>query len=184
MRRFPTWQGWFQSAHTAAALSFPFVLAACAQPMPRADVEIRSLRAAIDGAYVLEEWHTEAGVFRPPAVQGRFVLLNGVVVYEVRNGINEGNRLTIVGDGTYELSPASFSYRYTAWSLVTQSATGVAVSNKLPWEGARTFTAHRDGDTVALRTPSGEEFLIDKNGMKYSLAGKLLRVWRKAKVEE
>jgi hypothetical protein len=41
---------------------------------------VAEIKAAIDGAYILEEWHTDAGVFRPPQVEGRVVFLNGAVV--------------------------------------------------------------------------------------------------------
>jgi hypothetical protein len=34
---------------------------------------VAEIKAAIDGAYILEEWHTDAGVFRPPQVEGRVV---------------------------------------------------------------------------------------------------------------
>jgi hypothetical protein len=41
---------------------------------------VADIKATIDGAYILEEWHTDTGVFRPPQVEGRVVFLNGAVV--------------------------------------------------------------------------------------------------------
>jgi hypothetical protein len=34
---------------------------------------VSEIRASIDGAYILEEWHNDERVFRPPMVEGRVV---------------------------------------------------------------------------------------------------------------
>ena len=40
---------------------------------------ITELKAAIEGIYILDEWNIDGQTFRPPAVEGRFVILNGNV---------------------------------------------------------------------------------------------------------
>jgi hypothetical protein len=39
---------------------------------------ITELKAAIEGVYILEEWNIDGQTFRPPAVEGRFVILNAI----------------------------------------------------------------------------------------------------------
>jgi hypothetical protein len=133
----------------------------------------------IDGIYVLEEWRTDAGTFRPPVVEGRFVLLNGRVVYSVQNRINEASQLSSLGYGRYELKPANFSYSYDTWSVFTKGASGITESQKLPWEGSRSFDAVAEPHGVALRASTGEEFRFTKDGVTVLSKGKVLRVWRR-----
>jgi hypothetical protein len=40
---------------------------------------VTEIKATIDGAYILEEWHDADRVFRPPQVEGRFTFLNEAV---------------------------------------------------------------------------------------------------------
>ena len=37
---------------------------------------VSEIRAAIEGAYILEEWHVDENVFRPPQVDWRYIVLN------------------------------------------------------------------------------------------------------------
>ena len=41
---------------------------------------ITELKAAIEGVYILDEWNIDGQTFRPPAVEGRFVVLNGNIM--------------------------------------------------------------------------------------------------------
>jgi hypothetical protein len=141
--------------------------------------DVEALRATIDGIYVLEAWHTDAGVFRPPQVEGRFILLNGAVITVLHNRIQESNQTTLASYGSYVLNLTEFSYRYDKPSVFTQTSSGIAVSHKAPWEGMRSFAVSRDGETVRLRSATEEEFLFSRDGVKYSQSGKLLRVWRR-----
>ena len=64
---------------------------------------IAEIKAGIDGAYILEEWHTDAGVFRPPQVEGRVVFLNGAVVTILIDKMQEERQVTVAEFGIYEL---------------------------------------------------------------------------------
>ena len=174
-----SWPCW-RTARRAALLSL-FLLCACetGQPVRAPEADIKSLRAAIEGVYVLDELHTDTGVFRPPKVEGRFVLLNDTVVFSFLNRVAEGRAITVIGHGTYVLAPAQFSYGYDSMTAFTQTDANTSVSNTLPWEGKHVFAARREGDSVALRSATEEEILIGKESLRYSLKGKLLRVWRR-----
>ena len=50
------------------------------RPAGAADLDATAIRTSIDGVYILEEWNTDAGAFRPPKVDGRLVFYNGTLV--------------------------------------------------------------------------------------------------------
>lgn len=153
----------------------------CWQPQPvrAADPAVEALRATIDGMYALEEWHTDTGVFRPPQVEGRFTVLHGAVVVVLHNRIQEANQTTNASYGSYVLNAQEFAYRYEEPSVFTQTSAGITVSHKPFWEGMRSFSVSREGETVRLLSTTGEEFLFSREGMKYAQKGKVLRVWRR-----
>jgi hypothetical protein len=164
---------------TLGFLSICFNLAEC-----RA-ASVSEIRAAIDGAYILEEWHDADRVFRPPQVEGRFVLLNGAVVTILINKMREERQTTGTLFGIYELSAGSFSYRYDNASVFTKTESAINVSHDLPWEGMRDFDITQEGTTVRLRSRSAEraEFSFNVDGIRYSEGEKLLRVWRRLKLQ-
>ena len=67
------------------------------RPAGAADLDATAIRAYIDGVYILEEWNTDAGAFRPPKVDGRLVFFNGNVVFTTRNAISDTSQITSVG---------------------------------------------------------------------------------------
>lgn len=168
-----------QTASWVAALALFVVTLGEAQPVRAAESDVQALRGTIEGIYVLEEWHTDAGVFRPPQVDGRFALLNGAVVVFLRNRIQETNQTTIVAYGTYTLKANEFAYGYEEPSVFNQTSSGITVSHKRFWEGMRPFSASRDAEAVRLSSATGEEFLFSRAGLKYSQKGKVQRIWRR-----
>jgi hypothetical protein len=60
-------------AFAGSALGLVF---ACCTYVSCNAASIAELGAAIEGVYVLDEWHIDGKAFRPPQVEGRFVLLN------------------------------------------------------------------------------------------------------------
>jgi hypothetical protein len=158
------------------------LLGACCIPIECRAASVAELRAVLDGAYVLEEWHIGATAFRPPQVDGRVVFLHGAVVFISINKTQEEQQVTAAGFGIYDLNATSFSYRYDNFSTFTQTAT-INVSHTLPWEGMRDFEVIQEGTTVRLRSriPEQAEFVFNADGMRYWEGGKLLRVWRRSK---
>jgi len=139
-------------------------------------------KIAIDGAYILEEWHISENVFRPPQVEGRVVFLNGAVVSILINNTNEDRKFTVALFGAYQLTQTNFSYRYDNSSIFIQTASSITESHNPPFEGMRDFDITRDGATVQLQSRSSEQasFIFDAAGQKYSEAGKLVRVWKRS----
>jgi hypothetical protein len=86
---------------------------------------VSETRAMIGGAYILEEWHGEDRVFRPPQVEGRVVFCNGAVVTILINKMHEEPLITFIAFGGYELSAGPFSYRYDNASIFTQTESAI-----------------------------------------------------------
>ncbi len=144
------------------------------------DARAQPASAGFEGMYALEEWHKDGQVLHPPQVDGRFVLLNGSVVYIIHSRVPGATQTTSASFGTYVLRDGKFSYRYDVPSTFTQTASGITVSRDPPWEGMRSFDVLRDRDAVRLRSPNGaQEFVFTKDGLTYSEGGKVLRVWRR-----
>jgi hypothetical protein len=109
----------------------------------------------------------------------RFVLLNGHIMFISHDRAKEPNKTTVAGYGVYVLAPGQFSYRYEGFSVVTQTADGTSVSEKLPWEGLRTFAASVENNEVRFRATNGpQEYRFTADGLSYS-DGKQMRVYRR-----
>jgi hypothetical protein len=141
---------------------------------------VAELRAAIDGVYTLEEWHSEGQVLRPPLVDGRFVLMNGTVTTVLLNDAQESNRTSNASFGKYVLDETNFSYGYDVRSSFTQTTSTITVSRTPGFAGMRQFAVSVEGNAVHLKSGQGE-FVFSPEGLRYSENGRLLRVWRRVK---
>ncbi len=164
----------------AAVLLFagPGNLLASKGPLP----ETKTL---IEGAYTLQEWHAGAEILRPPAVDGRFVLSNGVVATILKNWSQPTAKLSAANYGRYSLDISGFSYSYEDAVAVTETPSESKVSHKLIFEGTRSFAVTRDADGVHLRRTEGNiEFFFTSEVLTYSENGKVLRVWKRVKPDK
>ncbi len=143
------------------------------------EASVEAIKARIEGVYVLEEWHRNGEVDHPPLVDFRTVLLNGRIMYFGHDRANETNKRTIAGFGTYILEPGKFSYSYESQSWVTETPSGVTVSEKLLFEGLRTFAVTIENNEFHFRATNGpQEFRFTPDGMSYG-DDKVLRVFRR-----
>ena len=142
------------------------------------EVSVDALKTGIEGVYVLQEWHRNGEVMRPPLVDARIVYLNGLTVFISYDGSQETKK-TFAGYGVYEFETGKFSYRYERVSVVSKTASEASVSDKLPWEGLRSFTASIDGNGIHLRAVDGpQESWFNTEGLTYS-DGTQKRVYRR-----
>jgi hypothetical protein len=143
------------------------------------DTSVQGMKAAIEGAYILQELHRNGEVLRPPSVDARVVLLNGRIMFIAPDGARELNKTTVAGYGKYMLEPGKFIYGWEGWTAVTQTAAGTSVSEKLPWEGLRTFAASSEDNEVRLRATNGpSEFRFNEEGLSFT-DGKQTWVYRR-----
>ena len=159
------------------------LLFACTSMITCNAAPITELKAAIEGVYILEEWNIEGQTFRPPAVEGRFVILNGNIMTVLIDTRQDSKKSYTTLFGVYSLTPDSFVYKYETRTTFTQTPDKISLSRAIPWEGMREFTVKQEGNSVHLQ--SGEKAAFDFNPDReiYSEGGKVLRVWHRAKSE-
>ena len=144
---------------------------------------ITEVKTAIEGVYILDEWTIGGQTFRPPAVEGRFVILSGNIVTVLIDATQESKKTYSTLYGVYSLSPDSFAYKYETGATFTQTPDNISLSRGTPWEGMREFTVKQEGDSVHLQFGEKAAFEFNPDGEIYSEGGKVLRVWRRAKPE-
>ena len=169
------------SIHYLRVLLAPAAMIALSLPVAAAPKIGDSPQSLLPGVYELQEWHTDAGVLKPPQVYGRFIVVDGTVATVLRNEAQADKRTTSVTVGYYELDSRHFAYTYTNASSFTETPTQVTASHKTPWEGLRSFTIQKaSAEGLTLRSEGGQEFVFTKTGMTYSeKAGTPLRVYRR-----
>lgn len=146
---------------------------------------LQETRSSIEGTYTLQEWHAGEEILRPPAVDGRFMLHDGVVSVILTNGLLPSTKVSAATYGRYSLDSSGFSYNYEDATSVTETPSEDKVSHKLLFEGTRSFTVSREADGVRLRRTEGNiEFLFTRDLLTYSENGKVLRVWRRVKTDK
>src|SRR3984957_6187762 len=141
------------------------------------------VKTAIEGVYILDEWTIGGQTFRPPAVEGRFVILNGNIVTVLIDATQESKEAYSTLHGVYSLSPDSFAYKYETRTTFTQTPDNISLSRVIPWEGMRDFTVKQEGNSVHLQLGETAAFDFNPEKLTYSEGGKVLRVWHRAKPE-
>jgi hypothetical protein len=144
---------------------------------------ITEMKAAIEGLYILDEWTIAGQTFHPPAVEGRFVILNGNIVTVLIDAIEESKRSYNALFGVYSLTSTSFAYRYETRVGFTQTSDNISLSRAVPWDGMREFTVKQEGNSVHLQFGETAAFDFNPERLTYSEGGKVLRVWHRAKPE-
>jgi hypothetical protein len=123
----------------------------------------------MEGAYVLESWQRKGEILRPPAVDARAVLLNGHILFIAYDRASGINRTTIAGYGTYTFEPGKYSYGYDRYSVITQTAEGMLISDTLPSDGMRTFSASVKNNEIRLQAVDGpQEMRITRERLSYT----------------
>jgi hypothetical protein len=144
---------------------------------------ITELKAAIEGIYILDEWNIDGQTFRPPAVEGRFVILNGNVMSVLIDTTQASKKTYTTLYGVYSLTSDSFAYKYQTRTTFTQTPGKISLARAIPWDGMREFTVKQEGNSVHLQSGEKAAFEFNLDGEIYSEDGRVLRVWHRAKPE-
>jgi hypothetical protein len=144
---------------------------------------ITEIKAAIEGVYILDEWNIGGQIFRPPAVEGRFVILNGNIITVLIDTTQEAKKTYSTLYGAYSLTSDSFAYEYRTRTTFIQTPDNISLFRALPWEGMREFTVKQEGDSVHLQFGQKAAFEFNRDVEIYWEGGKVLRVWHRAKPE-
>jgi hypothetical protein len=144
---------------------------------------ITDLKAAIEGVYILEEWKIDGQTFRPPLVEGRFVVLNGNIMTVLIDTRQDTKKTYTTLYGVYSLTSDSFAYKYETRATFVQTPDNISLTRAPFWEGMREFTVKQEGNSVHLQFGDKAEMVYNPDGQTYSEAGKVVRVWHRAKSE-
>src|SRR6476660_1139878 len=78
----------------------------------------------MEGVYTLEEFKRDGEVFRPPQASGRWVVLNGAVVWIFNDRTQTSKQTNFAGVGHYAISETAYSYQYDEIEVFTQTDAG------------------------------------------------------------
>lgn len=120
----------------------------------------------IEGVYSLEEFKRDGQVFKPPQVSGRYVILNGTVVWIFQDRTQPSKQTSFAGFGRYTIDETSFAYQYDEFEVYTQTDAGISASRKLPWEGMRAFSLVPGNDQAHLQNAESKtDFVCSTDGL-------------------
>jgi hypothetical protein len=108
----------------------------------------------MEGVYTLEEMKRGEEVYKPPQISGRWMILNGVVMWIFHDYTNPSGEISYSGFGRYTVNTTGFAYRYDDMSIYTHAGAGISKtqpSQILQWEGMRLFTPVIQQDGLHLR---------------------------------
>lgn len=116
--------------------------AAKAEPVAR----LEEARALIEGTFELDEWNVGGKAMRPPQVEGRFSIHDGVILFMTKRTDGPTTESTH-GWGVYSITPEGWNYGYKHLETVrgpldgplTRAAGATLTSSllKLQWEGPK-----------------------------------------------
>jgi hypothetical protein len=89
--------------HLTATFAWKFIVVIRALRI--GDHMITELKSIIEGVYILDEWNIDGTLFRPPAVEGRFVILNGNIMTILIDTTQESKNIYSTMYGVYSLTP-------------------------------------------------------------------------------
>jgi hypothetical protein len=150
-----------------------------ASPAIADDVPADTIREAIEGTWVLEEWNVDGARLAPPEATGRLTLHDNVIVI-ITTQQKFGWTKSFFGYGIYAADTSTWSYRYEQYSIVEATPSKALLTRELPWEGLRTFKASVDGDKLVFDYEDGKaQIVISGDEFFYNETGALVRRWKR-----
>jgi hypothetical protein len=135
-------------------------------------------KAAMEGNWQLEEWHSDGEILRSPQAEGRFSVRDGVVMVLMHRDLN-GTRKSNYDYGTYAFSDDTWTYGYDRYVIFTDTGSSVTAGPG-PFDSKRTFQIKYDGGKTILDNDNGRwVFVFDGDTFTYFDKGKLVRKWRR-----
>ena len=136
-----------------------------------------SLRETLEGTWVLEEWHFDGEVLRPPVIGGRWTLHDGVVMANFHRN-SGGSYESFSAYGRYEIDGDKWSYGYervqTTYGRNPDDAT-VSVQRGLQMQS---FSIRVDEGMLILERPNDRRE-YEGRSFRFMPDGSLLRHYRK-----
>jgi hypothetical protein len=161
----------------AAAILMLFAAGASARSAQGGASAPSDLRAAFEGTWQLEEWHTGGQVLRPPQADGRWSNRDGVVLFTLhRTGTAESN----MGWGVYEMTADTWGYRYIHSQTTSGPAGGPFMVNVTkPGPDMRWFKIVREPGKVVLLGAGDDRREYEGPFFTFLQKGQIIRKWRR-----
>jgi opacity protein-like surface antigen len=138
----------------------------------------------MEGVYLLEEHKRDGEVFKPPQVSGRYVILDGAVLWIFHDRTQPSKQTSWVGFGRYTIDGTSFAYRYDEFEVYTQTDAGISVSRKPPWESMRSYSPVPGAGQVRLQhAESKTDFVCSADGLTAGVGQGVYRKYRRIRKE-
>jgi hypothetical protein len=138
----------------------------------------------MEGVFAREEFGKNGEVFRPPQIAGRYMVLNGVVLFIFHDRIRQADQTSYVGFGRYTISATAYAYGYDDFSTYAHAAAGTSVSQKLPFEGMKSFTSALEQDGMHLRSADArQDYKCSPGELLYTFGPGNYRKYRRIKSE-
>jgi hypothetical protein len=137
-----------------------------------------AVRAVVEGTWELVEWHVGDRVLRPPEMDGRWMVRDGLVMATRHREGRDGFEST-AGYGTYTWGPASWTYGYDR-SADRRGPTADESPLRVTVIPQRVFEITREGDHVIMEDADQTlRWDYDIPGRTFLLMGRNRRVIRK-----
>jgi|TARA_B110000263_G_C15102365_1_gene415918 hypothetical protein len=137
-----------------------------------------AVRAVVEGTWELVEWHVGDRVLRPPEMDGRWMVHDGLVMATRHREGRDGFEST-AGYGTYAWGPSSWTYGYDR-SADRRGQTADEALLQVTVIPQRVFKITREGDHVIMEDADQTlRWDYDIPGRTFLLMGRDRRVIRK-----
>ena len=142
-------------------------------PQPPAEV-----RAVVEGTWTLIEWHVDGRVLRPPEMDGRWMVHDGLVMATRHRDGADGYEST-AGYGTYCWGPTTWTYGYER-SEDRRGPSSDDVTLRVSDIPMRTFEITREGDHLILEDAAQTlRWDYDMPARTFTLMGRNQQIIRK-----
>ena len=141
---------------------------------------LNEVKAKFEATWILEEWHVKGQAVRSPKVEGRLIFRDNFFMATLLNRAGE-EPTSWYSYGKYTLDASTFSMGFDESATFKESASGITVSRKLPWEGMKSFELGMENNQLQMRpVESGPELVFEGNSFFLKFNGKTIRTYRRA----
>jgi hypothetical protein len=143
------------------------------------NVTTAQVQKTIEGTWSLTDWNIDGKILRPPEVDGRFSLHDGIVMFFLERR-SPGKEVFVSGYGSYNMADTNWSYRYEHFRTLLGGGRDTKVSDETPWPGTRMFQFRTEGHKFILDdSKDGVMFIFNSNDFTYIEAGITIRIWKR-----
>lgn len=140
--------------------------------------DLGRVRQRLEGSFALEEWKVGGKTLRPPQVDGRFSIHDGVVLFmTMRTDLPVPE--TVVGYGTYTIDGRGWTYGYTHLETIRAQGAGPLTRSLRPAVPPALLALSWDGDMLIVTGQGTDRREYGRESFLSHLSGGDYRRWRR-----